>query len=175
MAEVSQVEYQSTLYDIKDADAAAKLEELVSGGDFFKRLGNLFYPVGSIMVRYDTADPTTFFGGTWTEVSEGALRVTHNNNEIQTLHGVDTTKITVDQLPSHDHPFTQPTIVGKVGAIAAAGSNLYSFWETQGGTNSNTFYATGGKVGNRGGGADFSLMQKSVYVKAWVRTALYST
>lgn len=174
MPEVAQIEYKSTIYDIKDAKASAKLEELLSGGDFFKKLGNLFFPINSVMVRYDAADPATFFGGTWIEVSEGALRVTHDNNAVQTVHGIDTTKITVDQLPSHNHPFTQPTIQGKFGPIAAAGANLYSFWETQGNVNTNTFTAVGGAVGNRGGGADFSLMQKSIYVKAWVRTALYT-
>lgn len=175
MAEVSQIEYQSTLYDIKDADAAAKLEELLSGGDFFKRMGNAIFPIGSILIRYDTLDPTTIFGGTWTQVSEGALRVTHTNSEVQTLHGMDTTKITVDELPAHNHPFTQPTIQGKYGVIGSAGSNLYSFWNNQGSIDTGTFTAVGGAVGNRGGGADFSLMQKSIYVKAWVRTALYST
>lgn len=173
MPEVSQIEYKSTLYNIKDADAAAKLEELLSGGDFFKRMGNVIFPIASILIRYDTLDPTTIFGGTWIEIPEGALRVTNNNNEVQTLHGTDTTKITVDELPAHNHPFTQPTIQGKYGPIGSAGSNLFSFWGTQGNIDTSTFTAVGGKVGNSGGGADFSLMQRSIYVKAWVRTGLY--
>ena len=175
MPEATQIEYKSTIYDIKDANATAKLEELLSGGDFFKRMGNIIFPISSILIRYDTLDPTAIFGGTWEEIEEGALRVTHDNNAVQTLHGGDTTKITVDQLPSHNHPFTQPTIQGKYGPIAAAGGNLFSFWETQGSVNTDTFTAVGGAVGNSGGGANFSLMQKSIYVKAWVRTALYST
>lgn len=175
MAEVSQIEYQSTLYDIKDANASAMLEELLSGGDFFKRVCNKIFPINHVMIRYDGVDPTTIYGGTWAEVSEGALRVTHDDNAVQTLHGMDTTKIKVDELPAHDHPFTQPTIQGKYGAIGTAGNSLYSFWETQTAVNTKTFTAVGGAVGNRGGGADFSLMQKSIYVKAWVRTSLYST
>lgn len=175
MPEITQIEYKSTVYDIKDAGTATKLEELVSGGDFFKRVCNKIFPIGHIMVRYDSMDPTTIYGGTWKEVQEGALRVTHDNNAVQTLHGTDKTKITVDELPAHNHPFTQPTIQGKYGPIGAAGANLFSFWETQGSINTNTFTAVGGAVGNRGGGADFSLMQRSIYVKAWVRTALYST
>ena len=103
------------------------------------------------------------------------MRVTHTNSEVQTSHGMDKTKITVDELPVHNHPFTQPTIQGRYGVIGAAGSNLYSFWNNQGSIDTGTFTAVGGTVGNSGGGKDFSLMQKSIYVKAWVRTALYST
>lgn len=175
MAEVTQIEYQSTLYNIKDADAAAKLEELLSGGDFFKRMGNLIFPISSILIRYDTLDPTTIFGGEWKEVKEGALRVTHDNNAVQTLHGTDKTKITVDELPAHNHPFTQPTIRGTWRALAAPGNAIAIFWDNQPNVSTSVFTAVNGAVGDRGGGANFSLMQRSIYVKAWVRTALYST
>ncbi len=175
MAKVKQIEYQSTLYDIEDAAATSKLENLLSGGDTFKQLGNLFYPVGSIMIRQDTVNPETVFGGTWEEVKEGALRVTHASADVGKTYGSDTTQLSVDQLPSHNHPFTQPTIRGKYGAIGSAGSNLFSFWETQSGINTGTFTATGGAVGNSGGGQPFSIHQLCVYVKAWVRTSLYSS
>lgn len=175
MAKVKQIEYQSTLYDIEDAAATTKLEELLSGGDTFKQLGNLFYPVGSIMIRQDTINPATIFGGTWEEVKEGALRVTHSSGDVGKTYGSDTTQLTVSQLPAHDHPFTQPTIQGKYGAIGAAGNTLFSFWETQTAVNTKTFTATGGAVGNRGGGEAFSIHQLCIYVKAWVRTSLYSS
>lgn len=175
MAKVKQIEYQSTLYDIEDAAATTKLEELLSGGDTFKQLGNLFYPVGSIIIRQDTINPATIFGGTWEEVKEGALRVTHNNGDVGKNYGSDTTQLSVAQLPTHNHPFTQPTIRGKYGAIGSSGTNLYSFWHTQSSTDTITFTATGGAVGNRGDGEAISIHQLSIYVKAWVRTSLYSS
>ena len=173
MPEVTQIEYKSTIYDIRDANATAELEELLSGGNLFKRLANYFFPIGFVMVRYDNQSPTEIYGGIWTAVKEGVLRVTNTPSKVQSVEGNDTTKITVNQLPSHNHPFTQPKINGKFGAIAAAGNNLFSFWETQPGVNSTTFYATDGSVGYTGNGEDFSLMQKSVNIRAWVRVGLY--
>lgn len=173
MPEVTQIEYKSTIYDIKDANATAKLEELLNGGNAFKKLANYFFPIGFVMIRFDNQSPATIYGGIWTELKEGALRVTNTPSKVQTVEGEDITKITVGQLPSHSHTFKNPRIRGKWGALAAAGSTIVSFWNNQPNIDDNTFTAFGGEVGDTGNGEDFSLMQKSINVRAWVRVKLY--
>ena len=173
MPEAIQIEYESTIYDIKDVKATAKLEELLNKGDFFKRLCNQLFPISSIVIRYDSLNPGDIYGGTWIELPDGALRNTKNNTLLQKVVGTDTTKITVGQLPSHNHPFTKPRVIGKVAPSGAPGNITPIFWRTQTNLDADTFYLEGGEVGFNGNGEDFSLMQRSIYVKAWVRTHLY--
>ena len=66
---------------------------------------DIFYPVGSIMHRYDTTDPSTLFGGTWERI-KGAFLWATDSGEIGSTGGEQQTTLQVKHLPSSSIVFT---------------------------------------------------------------------
>ena len=65
------------------------------------QLIDLFYPVGSIYISMNNTNPSTIFGGTWSQIINRFLWCT---NTSKTAGG--SKKITVDNMPSHTHSTT---------------------------------------------------------------------
>lgn len=68
----------------------------------------LVYPVGSIYMSVSDVNPTNFIGGTWVAWGQGRVPVGVNPSELvysepEWTGGSETHKITVSQMPSHDH------------------------------------------------------------------------
>lgn len=70
---------------------------------------NSIYPVGSIIIRDDTEDMSNFLGFTWEKVFAGRVLVGLDTtqtefNTIGKTGGEKTHKLTVSEMPSHNHP-----------------------------------------------------------------------
>lgn len=96
------------------------------------------YPVGSIYISTSTTSPAQLFGGSWVEVngrfllgsgtpgqntddSYGDISANVGSFALKTTGGQDLHKLTVDELPSHDHGFR-----GYLDTVGSDGPSTYA-------------------------------------------------
>jgi hypothetical protein len=150
------------------------------GNNMKKLIVDLIYPVGSIYVAYDNTSPATRFGGTWTQITD---RFLYCANSAGTTGG--SKKISVANLPSHNHGFTGTKATGSFATMHQRTpaeswySGAFSKTSEQSGGYSTSGdadhykitwnYTPAGTVGNTGSGSDY--MPPYITVFAWRRTA----
>lgn len=71
-------------------------------------LVDLIYPVGSIHMSVNSANPSTYFGGTWVSWGAGRVPVGVNTSDssfstVEKTGGAKTHTLTVNEMPSHSH------------------------------------------------------------------------
>lgn len=67
-----------------------------------------YYPVGSIYLSVVNTNPSKWFGGTWEQIAKGRTLVGVDTsqtefNTVKKTGGAKTHKLTVNQIPSHNH------------------------------------------------------------------------
>ena len=72
------------------------------------------YPVGSIYITVNSTSPQTLFGGTWEKIEGRFLYGLDNENtgtgwEAKDTGGSNTTTLTIENLPPHNHSFSGTT------------------------------------------------------------------
>lgn len=116
---------------------------------------DILHPVNSFYFSYASTSPANLFGGTWTQVTNAALRGATNVG----YTGSDSHTLTVDEIPAHAH------VVTSLGYNTNGGTNTHgSYW---GGQNTNNHPVTN----YVGGGAAHSIVQRSFNCYIWYRTA----
>ena len=127
---------------------------------FGKVYGTIFdaiLPVGTMVMRYDHADPGTLYPGTtWVRVQNAFLWATDSVGVIGQTGGAKEVTLTADQIPAHTH--------GSVYSGNASGTKTHS-WLASGG--SNMAYGTV----SAGGGEAHNNMPPYIQVSVWRRTA----
>ena len=68
-----------------------------------KTLLNLIYPVGSIYMSVSSTSPATFLGGTWERIQDKFLLSAGSTYAAGATGGETTHKLTVSELPEHNH------------------------------------------------------------------------
>jgi hypothetical protein len=136
-------------------------------GEFLERVENLddvpnkplainnlgVYPVGSIYMSTNSADPSTLFGGTWQAVGQGRVLMgagtSTNDDNGESLSftagdegGEFNTTLTEAQLPSHAHSGTG-SLTGFVGVSTGGGPNTF-FGKPTGSTSASMTTPTAG-------------------------------
>ena len=121
------------------------------------------YPVGSIYLSVNSANPGTLFGGTWEAFASGRTLVGFNANEEEfntagKMGGSKTVALTIEEMPSHKHTFY--------------GTSLRF---TNSGTDGTGLGAVGGDthdyIQNTGGGQAHNNLQPYIVVYMWKRVA----
>ena len=134
----------------------------------FVNLLEAVYPVGSIYISTVNTSPSSLIGGTWTQITNAALRASTSIG----YTGADTHAITKQEMPVHNHGVTDAS-----GDINGA-STIYS--HKFGGPNAHvnrTVWTDSADAGyalvtiNAGGGQAMSLVQRSYNCFIWYRTA----
>ena len=99
---------------------------------------NLVYPVGSIYMSANNVSPQTFLGGTWVSWGEGRVPVGVSSsdtdfNTAEKTGGEKTHRLSVDEMPWHDHSGTNSTVETETihtrptgGALQYLGINTYT-------------------------------------------------
>ena len=67
---------------------------------------NLVYPVGSIYWSSNNTNPSTLFGGTWTQIKDRFILAAGDSYSNGATGGAATVTLTVSNMPSHKHSFT---------------------------------------------------------------------
>ena len=60
------------------------------------------YPIGSIYMSLNSADPATLFGGTWEQIKDTFLLSAGDSYEVGSTGGEAEVTLTVEQMPSHE-------------------------------------------------------------------------
>lgn len=64
-----------------------------------------FMPIGSVYISVSSTNPSTYFGGTWEQIKDKFLLCCGNTYTAGSTGGEATHKLTVDEMPSHNHGF----------------------------------------------------------------------
>lgn len=90
----------------------------LESGDFKKDIVDLIYPVGSIYISMNSANPSTLFGGTWEAFGQGRVLIgagTGNDGSTSLSFTAGNTggsykhTLTSSEIPSHSHSFSGTT------------------------------------------------------------------
>lgn len=65
-------------------------------------LGQVIYPIGAIYASANSTSPASLFGGSWTQITNAALRGATSVG----YTGSDTHQLTIQEMPSHRHVFS---------------------------------------------------------------------
>lgn len=84
------------------------------------------YPVGSVYISFNSADPSTLFGGTWQRLKDTFLLVNGDAYAPNTTGGSATKTIAVSNMPSHNH------------SVSSSGSHTHSATTSTAGNHSHT-------------------------------------
>lgn len=73
-----------------------------------QELLNIIYPVNSIYLSMSSTNPSSYFGGTWTQISQGCAIVGVNTSDTDFASagktgGEKTHTLSVSEMPSHNH------------------------------------------------------------------------
>lgn len=71
--------------------------------DQLQNTASKLYPVGSVYISFNSADPSVLFGGTWTRLKDTFLLANGDTYAPNTSGGSATKTISVNNLPSHTH------------------------------------------------------------------------
>lgn len=129
----------------------------------YVNLGQVVYPVGAIYASGSSISPATLFGGSWTQITNAALRGATSVG----YTGSDECKLTTNQMPSHSHIFSQGKNGGhRESVVCGTASATYgggaAGWSTAG----SIFDAF---IVPSGGGAAHTNVQRSYNCYIWQR------
>ena len=124
-----------------------------------KPLLDYIYPVGSIYMSMQAADPALLFGGSWQAITDAFLLPAAQSGQ---TGGEATHTLTVAEMPSHNH-----TIWDNGGS----GSNSYHVWATTWKTTANSSAQKGNSINWAGGGGAHNNMPPYLTVYCWQRIA----
>ena len=84
---------------------AASLNDIVNTLiDNIRAIPSSIYPVGSIYMSLNSADPATLFGGSWDKLEDGRVLIGANSTYAAgTVGGSFTHTLTTSELPAHTH------------------------------------------------------------------------
>lgn len=149
-------------------------------GDIF----DLLRPVGSTYETVDANfDPNVSWGGTWEKLPEGYVLLAGSESGTYKV-GKDTSKasgykeygenshtLTINEMPSHTHIQNQHR--HNMGSNWSSGSGSAAAYMTTSNRSQTTHYTSYETPTNQntGGGQAHSIMQKSIAVYIWIRTA----
>lgn len=94
--------------------------------DQLQSTANKLYPVGSVYISFNSADPSTLFGGVWQRLKDTFLLANGDTYAQNTTGGSATKTITVNNMPAHNH------------AVSSSGSHTHSATTSSNGNHSHT-------------------------------------
>lgn len=163
------------------------------------KITKIIYPVGSIYMSVNNTNPSNLFGGTWVAWGSGRVPVGVNTNDtdfntVEKLGGNKNAKLTIDNIPSHDHtqrfnfqgnttwpdsslPNSGTPVVTKIGPTMnssnwesiTAGATTYK--GKAGETIPYWITLKGANTSQTGKGTEFSIQQQYITCYMWKRTA----
>ena len=122
---------------------------------FYNKVDGIF-PIGSIYMSVNETDPKDLFGGTWERIKDTFLLACGDTYANGATGGEATHKLTIEEMPSHNHDVNFDQIWSWGGTTSLA--------TTKGGP-----YGSGGYVKNAGGNQPHNNMPPYLAVYVWKR------
>lgn len=129
-----------------------------------KSLIDMVYPVGSIYMSVNAADPAALFGGTWEQLKDVFLLAAGDTYAAGSTGGEASHTLTVDEMPQHGHILAGHTIkwVPNTGEIQSS---------TTGPFQRSRYDENSEYTGNAGNSQPHNNMPPYISVYIWKRTA----
>lgn len=122
---------------------------------------DFFYPIGSIYMSVNSADPSELFGGTWELIPDRFLLGAGNDYNAGETGGEKTHTLTVSEIPSHNHEL-YGALTGETKAITNTGND----W-----AQTTTGFSNNAYIKKTGGGQAHNNMPPYLAVYIWKRIA----
>lgn len=156
---------------VKDNNAVTKkyVDNAISSGGGLDKILDTIFPVGIIIMFYDTADHSNHAGLRWQREMAGYMPIGYNSNDsdfrtIGKTGGEKTHKLTIDEMPSHSH--------GAWLAIPGSGGNTANDYVTALGYNFDwRWYSTLVDIDETGGDQAHNNMPPYKVVAFWRRVS----
>lgn len=117
------------------------------------------YPIGSIFISTNTTNPSTYFGGNWERIKGRFLLAADDSTyKIGSTGGEATHKLTINEMPSHNHMVDYDQVWDGGGGTRALGT-----------TDNGGSWASGTWVHNTGGSQAHNNMPPYLVVYIWKR------
>lgn len=121
---------------------------------------NKTYPVGSIYMSMNSANPSTLFGGSWSAISQGRVLVGVDTtqtefNVVKKTGGNKTHTLTINEIPSHNHTERQYNLQAYHKGTIAEGYIVTGYDDVN--------------TGNTGGGQSHNNLQPFLTCYIWER------
>ena len=84
------------------------------------------YPVGSVYISFNSTDPSTLFGGTWSRLKDTFLLVNGDSYAPNTTGGSATKTIAVSNMPSHNHSVNSSGSHTHTATTSTAGNHSHT-------------------------------------------------
>ena len=84
------------------------------------------YPVGSVYISFNSADPSTLFGGTWTRLKDTFLLASGDTYAAGSTGGSATKTIAVSNMPAHNHSVSSSGSHSHSATTSANGSHTHT-------------------------------------------------
>lgn len=120
---------------------------------------DFLYPIGSIYLSVNEADPSELFGGTWEQIKDTFLLASGDTYEAGATGGEAEVTLTIDEMPKHGHSHG----FDQVAYNKQAGTNGLATLNNSGG------YVTGGIIHPNGGDKPHNNMPPYLAVYMWKR------
>jgi hypothetical protein len=143
---------------------------------------NVIYPVGSVYMSVNSANPSTLFGGTWEQIEDTFLLCAGEEHEAGETGGAETHTLGTDEIPSHTHG--SETLTGSYTTLSWSTATATGIIEETSESNSLAGPSAGSSFGNHtievdashehasvGGGESHNNMPPYLTVYVWKRTA----
>lgn len=124
----------------------------------YVNLGQVIYPIGAIFASTSLTSPSSIFGGTWSQITGDACLMAGT-----TVGSAGSKKITINQMPSHKHSFTD--VLGCGWQSNSAEADKLGYGRYSKGRSISDF----GQISYQGGGQDYLPYSYRCYM--WKRTA----
>lgn len=117
------------------------------------------YPVGSIYMSVNSTNPSNYFGGTWEQIKDRFLLACGSTYSNGSTGGEATHTLTVNEMPSHNHPIKNANVGGGVTTYNTVKAGDKKGWA------GNVY------TDNSGGGQAHNNMPPYLAVYIWKRVA----
>jgi hypothetical protein len=104
------------------------------------------YPVGSVYISFNSADPSTLFGGAWTRLKDTFLLANGDSYAPNTTGGSATKNIAIANLPAHNHTVNASGTHNHTASTSSSGVHSHS--ASTGGAGGHTHSASSNTTGN---------------------------
>lgn len=137
-----------------------------------KSLIDKVYPVGSIYMSVNAADPAALFGGTWEQIKDRFLLAAGDAYAAGSTGGEETHTLTVDEMPSHRH--SSDSYMNGYADSGINGQDRYCTWVNNGtSSNNEPNWGESGPIRTSwvGGSQPHNNMPPYLSIYMWKRTA----
>lgn len=135
----------------------------ITNGTFKTALLNFCYPIGSLYWSSNSANPSTLFGGTWTQIKDRFVWAKGDSDTVNATGGAKTVTLAVANLPSHNHTFTGSSVT----TSANNRGHTHSYTHTHKYTHHHG-YKPSGDISSTSGGSDNKTSGMSANAKGYI-------